>query len=107
MSCHSFARTLMDETGYGAGGRWRVRLPLGVWSPRMSLIGWPRRTLDCRHGEAVLAVEPADPMLRHLMTPNLRTMLLCRIHIDMRPVHDRSRGNLPPIPSPTSGHPMS
>jgi len=24
----------------------------------MSLIGWPRRTLDCRHGEAVLAVEP-------------------------------------------------
>src|SRR5208337_4681131 len=58
MSCHSFARTLMDETGYGAGGRWRVRLPLGVSSPRMSLIGWPRRTLDCRHGEAVLAVEP-------------------------------------------------
>src|SRR5271166_3359185 len=52
------ARTLMDETGYGAGGRWRVRLPLGVSSPRMSLIGWPRRTLDCRHGEAVLAVEP-------------------------------------------------
>ena len=42
----------------------------------------------------------ADPTLRHLMTPNLRTMLLCRIHIDMRPVHDRSRGNLPPIPSP-------
>ncbi len=23
MSCHSFARTLMDETGYGAGGRWK------------------------------------------------------------------------------------
>ena len=48
----------MDETGYCAGGRWRGRLPLGVSSPRMSLIGWPRRTLDCRHGEAVLAVEP-------------------------------------------------
>jgi hypothetical protein len=47
----------------------------------------------------------ADPTLRHLMTPNLRTMLLCRIHIDMRPVHDRSRGNLPPIPSPTSVSP--
>ncbi len=53
MSSHSFARTLMDETGYCAGGRWRGRLPLGVSSPRMSLIGWPRRTLDCRHGEAV------------------------------------------------------
>ena len=39
-----------------AGGE--VALPLGVSSPRMSLIGWPRRTLDCRHGEAVLAVEP-------------------------------------------------
>jgi len=37
------------------------------------------------------------------MTPNLRTMLLCRIQIDMRPV--RSRGNLPPIPSPTSVSP--
>ena len=24
----------------------------------MSLIGWPRHSLDCRHGEAVLAVEP-------------------------------------------------
>src|SRR5208337_2718447 len=30
MSSHSFARTLKDETGYGAGGRWRGRLPLGV-----------------------------------------------------------------------------
>src|SRR5271166_3465739 len=58
MSCHSFARTLMDETGYGAGGRWRGRLPLGVLSPRMSLIGRSRRTLDCRHGEAVLTVAP-------------------------------------------------
>src|SRR5208283_2917627 len=57
-SCHSFARTLMDETGYCAGGRWRGRLPLGVLSPRMSLIGRSRRTLDCRHGEAVLAVAP-------------------------------------------------
>jgi len=47
----------------------------------------------------------ADPTLRHLMTPNLRTMLLCRIQIDMRPVHDRSRRNLPPIPSPTSVSP--
>src|SRR5208337_1198459 len=35
MSSHSFARTLKDETGYGAGGRWRGRLPLGVLSPRM------------------------------------------------------------------------
>src|SRR5271166_4834952 len=40
----------------GAGGEFAY--PLGVSSPRMSLIGWPRRTLDCRHGEAVLAVEP-------------------------------------------------
>ena len=39
------------------------------------------------------------------MTPNLRTMLLRRIQIDIRPVHDRSRGSLPPIPSPTSVSP--
>src|SRR5271165_1216422 len=38
MSSHSFARTLKDETGYGAGGRWRGRLPLGALSPRMSLV---------------------------------------------------------------------
>ena len=39
------------------------------------------------------------------MTPDLRTMLLRRIQIDIRPVHDRSLGSLPPIPSPTSVSP--
>src|SRR5271165_3414921 len=43
MSSHSFARTLKDETGYGAGGRWSGRLPLGVLSPRMSLVSGERK----------------------------------------------------------------
>jgi hypothetical protein len=55
MSSHSFARTLMDETGYCAGGRWRGCLPLGVSSPidRMA-----QGCFGLSHGEAALAVEP-------------------------------------------------
>ena len=49
----------------------------------------------------------ADPALRHLMTSNLRTMLLCRIHIDMRLVRDRSRETCGLSPRQRVCHPMS
>ena len=47
----------------------------------------------------------ANPTLRHLMTPNPRTLLLRRIHINVRPVHRRSPANLRLRRSPTSVSP--
>src|SRR5271166_4470599 len=64
MSSHSFARTLKDETGYGAGGRWRGRLPLGVLSPRMSLVSGEEARADVTGADfEEVAVHPAKRRL--------------------------------------------
>jgi hypothetical protein len=60
----------------GVGGRHGGRLPLGVSSPRRSLIGRSRGTLDCRHGEAVLAVEPGARRRGHLFSRSSRRPFL-------------------------------
>jgi len=56
----SFAwRTLIGETGYGGWcGRHGGRCPLGAWIPDVSLIGRPKRTLDCRPRERFSAARP-------------------------------------------------
>ena len=49
-----------------------VVCPLVFRARGMSLIGWPRRTLDCRHGEAVLAVEPGARRREYLFSGSSR-----------------------------------
>src|SRR5208337_584312 len=54
MRGHSFARTLMDETGSCAGGRWR-----GLFQERGAL--HPRRSADRRHAREGVPSARASP----------------------------------------------
>src|SRR5271154_2119498 len=48
----------MDETEYGSATGTEVVLISWCLIPALSLIGRPRRTLDCRHGGTALAATP-------------------------------------------------